>query len=157
MFYQILKDKELLYILYYLYLHSFPHNLYILNFTKSPNFVSNSPSTPTPYSDRNPPQSGFHPHYSNRTSGVKVIMTPVFDKYNNLFIFLPYLTDQHWVAQWKIISSLKHILHLTSGSQHSTSFTPTHLMFLNLLIIPHLPDILKLPRGSVLLSPLNRN
>lgn len=99
----------------------------------------------------------FHPHYSNRTSVVKVIMTLAFDKSNDLFIFFPYLANQHWLTQSKITSSLKHILHLVSSSQHSINFAPTHLMFLNLLILPNLPDTLKLSKGSVLISPLNLN
>lgn len=83
-------------------------------------------------------------------------MTPVFEKFNDQFTFLSYLTNQHWLTQLIITSSLKYILYSASRSWHSTSFAPTHLIFLNLLILPHLPDILKLPRDSVFISPRNR-
>lgn len=81
-------------------------------------------------------------------------MIPMFDKPNDQFTFLSYLTNQHKLTQSIITSSLKH-LHLASRSSHDTSFAPTHLMFLNLLILPRLPDILKLPKGSVFIFPLN--
>ena len=65
------------------------------------------------------------------------------------------LTNQQKLTQSNISSSLKHSLHLASRSSHAISFALTHLMFLNVLILPHLPDTLKLPKDSVFIFPLN--
>lgn len=82
-------------------------------------------------------------------------MTSIFDKSNDQVPFLSYMTNQHWLTQLIITSSLTYIVHLISRPSRYTSFPPTHLMFLNWLILPHLPDILKLPKGSAFTSPLN--
>lgn len=65
------------------------------------------------------------------------------------------LTNQQKLTQSIISSSFKHSLHLASRSSHTTSFALTHLMFLHVLILPHLPDTLQLPKDSVFIFPLN--